>query len=138
MKLTNAVANVIGNGWLTFLTTVKASGTLWYPQFAAFPGPYAPPTPNTPTPFMALTMAPVSISASILKAQMVGSAGGAGNEKLFEAISYAFENSFNLWKLSTLVTNVLGTGPVPTFAPPFVMMGPVLGGTGNMLPGGFA
>jgi hypothetical protein len=36
-----------------------------------------------------------------------------------------------------MVTNVLGTGPVPTFAPPYVPVGPVVGGVGNMTPGGF-
>jgi hypothetical protein len=36
-----------------------------------------------------------------------------------------------------MVTNVLGTGPVPTFAPPYVPVGPVVGGVANMTPGGF-
>ena len=36
-----------------------------------------------------------------------------------------------------MVTNVLGTGPVPTFAPPYVPVGPVVGGVGTMMPGGF-
>jgi hypothetical protein len=35
-----------------------------------------------------------------------------------------------------MVTNVLGTGPVPTFAPPYVPVGPVVGGIANMPPGG--
>ena len=35
-----------------------------------------------------------------------------------------------------MVTNVIGTGPVPTFAPPYVPGGPVVGGVGSMPPGG--
>ena len=59
------------------------------------------------------------------------------HKELFESISDAFEKSYNLWKASTMVTNVLGTGPVPTFAPPYVPAGPVVGGVGTMTPGGF-
>jgi len=59
------------------------------------------------------------------------------SDELFVAIASAFERVFNLWQVSTMVTNVLGTGPVPTFAPPYVPVGPVVGGVGTMLPGGF-
>jgi hypothetical protein len=44
---------------------------------------------------------------------------------------------FKVWQASTMVTQVMGTGPVPTFAPPYVPAGPVLGGVGTMPPGGF-
>ena len=137
IKLTTAVANVIGTAWLNFTATVKVAGMPWYPAFAAFPGPVVPPMPNIPCPFAALTMVAVSVSASVLKSQMVGLASDPGNESLFEAIGDAFEKSFNTWKVSTMVTNVMGTGPIPTFAPPYVPVGPVVGGMGMMLPGGF-
>ena len=136
LKLTMAVAKVIGTAWLTFTATVRVPGMPWYPAFAAFPSPMAPPTPNVPCPFAALTMVEVSVSASVLKSQMVAIAG-PGNESLCDAIGDAFEKSFNLWKVSTMVTNVMGTGPIPTFAPPYVPVGPVVGGIGMMLPGGF-
>jgi hypothetical protein len=57
--------------------------------------------------------------------------------ELFEAIIDGFQKCFLLWQTSTMVTNVLGTGPVPTFAPPYVPAGPVVGGTAVMTPGGF-
>lgn len=137
MKLTSTVANVIGTAWLSFTATVKVAGMPWYPAFAALPSPVAPPTPNIPCPFAALTMVPATISASVLKSQMLAISGESGNERLFDAIGDAFEKSFNLWRVSTMVTNVLGTGPVPTFAPPYVPVGPVVGGIGTMIPGGF-
>ena len=56
---------------------------------------------------------------------------------IVESVLRAFEQYLQLWKVTTLVTNVLGTGPVPTFAPPFVPVGPVVGGVGTMIPGGF-
>jgi hypothetical protein len=136
-KLTTAAANVIGAGWLTFTATVKVPGMPWYPAFAAFPGPVAHPTPNIPCPFAALTMVALSVSAPVLKSQMLGIAGDSGNESLCDAIGDAVERSLNLWKVTTMVTGVMGTGPVPTFAPPYVPVGPVVGGVGMMRPGGF-
>jgi hypothetical protein len=140
LKYTTVVANVIGTAWLSFTATVKVAGMPWYPAFAAMPSPVAPPTPNIPCPFAALTQVPVSISANVLKMQMIGMLGDPTapfHKELFEAIADAFEKSYNLWKVTTMVTNVLGTGPVPTFAPPFVPVGPVVGGVGTMVPGGF-
>jgi hypothetical protein len=140
MKYTNVIANVIGTSWLTFTATVKVAGMPWYPAFAAMPSPVAPPVPNVPCPFAALTQVPVSISMDVMKLQMVGMLGDPTapfHAQLFEAICDAFEKSYNLWKVSTMVTNVIGTGPVPTFAPPYVPVGPVVGGIGMMTPGGF-
>jgi len=140
MKYSNVIATVLGTAWLTFTATVKLAGLPWYPAFAALPSPVAPPTPNIPCPFATLIQVPVSISAPILKAQMVAQLGdpmAPFSNELFESIADAFEKTYNIWKASTMVTNVLGTGPVPTFAPPLVPMGPVVGGIGTMTPGGF-
>ncbi len=139
LKMTNTIASVLGSAWLTFTATVKVTGMPWYPAFAAVPAPVAPPAPNIPCPFAALTMVPTSIGKDVLTLQMVGVDGDPmSNHKLvYAAIADAFEKIFNLWKVSTMVTNVLGTGPVPTFAPPYVPVGPVVGGVGTMIPGGF-
>jgi hypothetical protein len=139
-KMTSTIANVLGTAWLTFTATVKVTGMPWYPAFAAVPSPVAPPTPNIPCPVAALTMVAISISANVLTMQMVGMDGGLSNDhkRLYAAVADAFEKTFNLWKVSTMVTNVLGTGPVPTFAPPYVPVGPVIGGVGTMTPGGFS
>ncbi|MBX3162271.1 MAG: hypothetical protein KF773_40275 [Deltaproteobacteria bacterium] len=139
MKYSNAIATVISTGWQTFTATVKVMGMPWYPAFAAFPGPMAPPTPNIPCPFAALTQVPMSISCNALKGlktTQLGDPMAPFHQELFEAIADAFEKCYNIWKASTMVTNVLGTGPIPTFAPPFVPIGPVVGGTAMMAPGG--
>jgi hypothetical protein len=141
MKYSNVIATVISTGWMTFTATVKIPGLPFYPAFIAFPGPMVPPPgiPNTPVPFAALTQVPVSISASVLKGQMVAQLGDPRapfHAELFESIADAFEKCYNTWKVSTMVTNVLGMGAVATFAPPVVPAGPVLG-TATMMPGGF-
>ncbi len=141
MKYSNVVANVLGTAWLSFTATIKVPGLPWYPAFAAFPSPVAPPTPNIPCPVATLTQVPVSIAPALLKQQMVGMLAdpmAPFHGELFEAICDAFDKMYTMWKVSTMVTNVLGTGPIPTFAPPYVPAGPVLGGVANMTPGGFA
>ncbi len=140
LKYTNVVANVLGTAWLSYTATIKVPGMPWYPAFAAMPSPVAPPTPNIPCPVVALTQVTASIMPDVMKMQMVGQLAdpmAPFHDKLFEAICDGFDKCFKIWQTSTMVTNVLGTGPVPTFAPPYVPVGPVVGGVGTMPPGGF-
>jgi hypothetical protein len=138
LKYTTVVATVMGNTWLQYTGTIKVPGLPWYPAFAAFPAPVAAPTPNVPCPVAALTQVPPLPAA--MKQQMVGQLGDPNapfHSELFESICDAFDKMFKMWQTTTMVTNVLGTGPVPTFAPPYVPVGPVVGGVGTMPPGGF-
>jgi hypothetical protein len=140
IKYSTAVASVIGTAWLTYTASIKIPGLPFYPAFAAFPSPVAPPTPNVPVPLIALTQVAVGVSKMALKGQMVGQLGdpmAPFHKELFDCIADAFDKCFQLWQGTTMVTNVLGTGPVPTFAPPYVPVGPVMGGVGTMPPGGF-
>jgi hypothetical protein len=138
-KFSNVIAQVISTAWLTFTATVKLPPLPLYPAFATVPSPIAPPTPNTPVFFTVLAQVPTSISCQVMKMQMVGQLADPGapfHAELFECICDAFEKSYTAWKLATQVTKILGTGPVPTFAPPIVPAGPVVGGIGAMTPGG--
>lgn len=51
---------------------------------------------------------------------------------LMDSIAYAFEVCFKQWQTTSQVTKVLGSGVNPANVP-----APVVGGIGNMLPGGF-
>jgi hypothetical protein len=140
MKYTQAIATAIGTGWLSYTASIKLAAMPLYPAFATFPSPMAPPTPNVPSPLIALTQVTTSISASSLKDSMVGLLGDQGaahHKELFGAVADAFEKCFTIWQSSTQVTNVLGTGAIPTFAPPVMPAGPVVAGIGTMTPGGF-
>ena len=139
IKYATAIASTIGTGWLTWQSSIKIPGLPFYPAFAAFPSAMAPPMPNVPVPLIALTQVTTTLGASALKGQMVGQLGdpmAPFHKELFEAISDSFEKCFLIWQPSTMVTNVLGTGPIPTFLPPFVPVGPVVGGIATMAPGG--
>jgi hypothetical protein len=137
LKYSNAIASAISAAWQTW--QLGLSGVLSYPAFAAFPGPVAPPTPSIPMPLIAfasggealLSAAPLSAQ---MKANFADPAAPHVNE-LFDALANAFATVFQMFKLSTLVQNVLGTGPIPTFAPPIIPVGPVVGGVGTGAPG---
>ena len=141
LKYSNAIATTIGTAWLAYTASIKILPPLpWYPAFTAFPGPIAPPMPNLPSPLMALTQVPASLAPAAMKGQMIGLLGDPQamyHKELFGAVCDAFDKCFKIWQGATQVTNVLGTGPIPTFAPPYVPVGPVVGGVGNMTPGGF-
>lgn len=136
-KYSNAIANALGTVWQAWHLAIV--GTLQYPAFAAFPGPVAPPTPNVPIPLAALpSPGEVGLAPPALQGLMF--ANLADPEALhaldlFNAMATAFNTVFQTFKATTMVQNVLGTGPIPTFAPPFVPVGPVVGGVGNGAPG---
>lgn len=137
LKYSNAIANAVSTAWQTW--QLGLSGMLSYPAFVAFPGPVAPPTPSIPMPLIAFASGGEALlGATPLSAQMKANfadpAAPHVNE-LFDALANAFATVFQMFKLSTLVQNVLGTGPIPTFAPPIIPVGPVVGGVGTGAPG---
>ncbi len=140
LRYTTAVANVLGTGWTAYTASIKVPGLPWYPLFAAVPSLVAPPTPNIPTPIIALTQVTAPLSASTMKNMMCAALGDPTamyHKEIFDAVCDAFEKCFQLWQTTTMVTKVLGTGGVPTFAPPIAPAGPVVAGIGTMIPGGF-
>jgi len=130
IKYSKAIATTISNMWQLWQTGL--TGVLMYPTFAAFPGPMAPPTPNTPVPLITFASpGEVGLSPTSLKALMMlnlADPDALHAMDLFDSLSTAFNTIFQQFKATTLVQNVLGTGSIPTFAPPFVPVGPVLGG----------
>jgi hypothetical protein len=140
-KYSMSIASAISLGWLAYQATIKVPGLPWYPAFATVPSPVAPPVPNVPCPVVALIQVPVPVMSMTLRGQMIAFLGdptAQHSQVLFASIAGAFEACFILWQTTTQVTKVIGTGPVPTFAPPVVPVGPVVGGVGNMVPGGFS
>jgi hypothetical protein len=124
-----ALAEAIGPAFDIFAATLKMPGLPLFPSFAAFPGPVAPPTPSVPVPLIALLgvqPAPQKQFTALTPTQ----------RRACEAVVDAFDPTFGIWRASTMVS-VLGTGPVPTFAPPYVPVGPVVGGIATGTPGSF-
>jgi hypothetical protein len=140
LKYTTAVANVLGPAWMTYSSALKIPGLPWYPMFATFPSPVAPPTPNVPTPIGSLIQVKATLVPAVMKQQMVGMLADPRapyHKELFESICDAFDKMFTIWLTSTMVTNVMAIGPCPSMALPVPVPGPIVGGTAMMAPGGF-
>jgi hypothetical protein len=125
-----AVAGSIGEAWGFFQRSVSVPGLPWYPSFAAVPGPHAPPTPNVPMPLAACTYDGATLSASRLVEGMKRRLPNTAPDvvRFFEAIAEGFQSAVGAWIPSQQVSNVLGQGPCPTFAPPYVPTSPVIAG----------
>jgi hypothetical protein len=144
-KYRDAVAKGVSTCFKRWQDQVTVPGLPWYPAFAAFPGPMAPPMPNIPTPLIACPSAQMTeiVMPDSMKSEMCSALDGGLKDKdpdkhyesLFEAIATVLALSFVMWLPMQQVMLVLGKGPIPTFAPPFVPVGPVVGGDNIPTPG---
>lgn len=131
-----------------FISKVTIPGLPWYPAFAAFPAPAAPPMPNTPWPLIACPstgLPSITVPKKLQDAMcdaLSGSIKQNSNDEfyktVFEAIATALSLGFTVWIASQTVTNVIGSGQVPSFVPPPTgpIPGPVVNGTIVNAPGG--
>jgi len=135
-EVADVFADSIGGAWKAWQDYVTIPGLPWYPAFAAWQGPQAPPTPNIPTPLISLVSSRMSeltspkqmsarITARLSETGLASPEASAEIQQFSEQISL----SFTIWLSSARVHLVLGQGPVPSYAPPPVPTGPVVGGT---------
>ena len=134
------IAAGVHNRMRLFERLVSVPGLPLFPSFAAMPMPVAPPTPAIPTPMLSLSGgASAMMGASDLKSEIIArypiANPMAGND-VAKAISEALNRAFVPWLTATLVTHMMGSGRVPSFAPPSVPVGPVVNGRATMTPGG--
>ena len=138
---TRAIAAGVHQCWRQWQENVRIPGLPWYPSFAAFPGPQAPPTPNLPTPLAALAspLASKLTNPNDMKTGMSIALGSPGpySAQLFDAVAAATAVSMQMWLTAQMVMNVLGRGPIPVFGPPYVPVGPVVMGDNIPVPGHF-
>ena len=144
-KYRDAVAAGVSKCFKNWQGQVMVPGLPWYPAFAAFPSAMAPPMPNIPTPLIACPSAMMTqiVMPDSMKSEMVNAFDGGLKQKdkkkqheaLFDAIATVLALAFMMWLPSQQVMLVLGKGPIPTFAPPFVPVGPVMGGDNVAAPG---
>jgi hypothetical protein len=144
-KMRDAVAKGVSDCFKKWQDQVMVPGLPWYPAFAAFPGPMAPPMPNIPMPLITCVspMMPQIITPDPMTQAMDDALDGGLKDKdpekhfhaLHLAIATTLSLAFLMWLPMQQVMLVLGKGPVPTFAPPFVPVGPVVMGDNIAIPG---
>lgn len=147
-KHRDAVAKGVSKCFKEWQSKVTVPGLPWYPAFVAFPGPMAPPMPNVPTPLIACVSPMITkiTTPMDMKKEMDNALDSGLKDKdpdkqyeaLHDAIATALSAAFMLWLPAQMVMNVMGKGPVPTFAPPYVPVGPVVMGDNLPIPGHLA
>ena len=146
----DAVGKGVGKCLKNFIDGVTVPGLPWYPAFAAFPGPVAPPMPNIPVLLpmcpstgLADITVPQKIQKAILnefKSKLKQNCQEKIHETVFLAIATVLATGFTIWASTQTVNLVMGMGQIPTFAPPVVPAGPVVNGQnipsggGNLMP----
>ncbi len=133
-------ASAVSEAWKLWQDFVTVPSLPWYPTFAAFPGKNAPPTANVPTPLITLVSSKIAeFEPNTLKARIKNKLGIAANQPGADAAitQYVTKTStaFGVWLASQQVMLVMGKGPVPSFNPPLVPVGPVVRGSANSAPG---
>lgn len=146
-KWIDAVADGVADCWEQWQKKVMVPGLPFYPAFAAYPLASAPPLPNVPFPLITCPSAMMSkMTPTQLQDAMVGKLDGGIKsddsdkhyEAAFGAIGTALSVAFLIWLPSQQIMLVMGKGPVPTYAPPYVPVGPVIGGDNIAAPGHLA
>jgi hypothetical protein len=134
---TKGVAGAIDQGWTQLQRSVHVPSLPWYPSFAAVPAPMAPPTPNVPMPLSSCNPDLTAFVPSKLVRSMTALQGKpvAGAESVFGAIATGLSTALSTWITSQMIMRVMGRGPVPSHAPPFVPAGPVVSGDNIAIPG---
>lgn len=137
-KVAAAFAKAAGKAWQGWVSKVSVPGLPWYPAFAAYPGPMAPPIPNVPTPLTSIAPG-ASIDAGKVSSSIISSLGSLADEPGAQSAVNNFATMFSvgfiIWLATKQVMNVLGKGPVPSYAPPYVPVGPVIQGDVYPIPG---
>ena len=136
------IAAGIHNQWRGFQQEVRVPGLPWYPAFAAFPGPFAPPMPNVPCPLSALSAQALRFMKEAEIARAISDKFGNPKpncaSEVAKVVAAGVEKALYPWLSGTMVTRVMGKGPIPSFAPPYVPVGPVVGGSGDNVAGGLS
>ena len=143
-----AVIEGFSKPWMDFAKAVTLPGLPLWPAFCAFPGPMAPPMPVIPMPLIAYIspkMTAVAMASDMKKAMIDAldkgvkdEDGPKHHEKIFESIATAVTLATVAWLPMQMVMNLMGKGPIPTFAPPVVPVGPVVAGDVLPTPGPLA
>lgn len=122
---TAQLAGALDSAFRGAMGTFSLPGLAMYPAFASWPGPMAPPMPCIPQPL------PVALPG-LGRIGSVTSPVAGDMAPTARAAMTAARGTLLANVAGTRIVNAMGTGPVPTFAPPFVPAGPVI--SGRILP----
>lgn len=133
--IADAVASTIWQAWKQWADGVTVPSLFWYPSFAAFPGPVAPPTPNVPSPLVLCVSKglPAMSAASLGPAMLTALGTGplpAGTREAVDRLADALGDAFRDWIAHANVSLVFGAGSAAV-ASPLIPVAPVTGSVIN-------
>lgn len=99
-----------------------------YPSFVCYPGSEAPDTACLPIPLAPFVIADPVDSAAIAAGLASDLSGRSGGASFATEIAQWYEQKFETWAMGAYFS-FTGSGPVPSWAPPVVPVGPVFNGT---------
>lgn len=143
-QFARAVLTGVSDQFTLWQDAVTVPNLPWYPSFAVFPGPMAPPTPNIPIPIIACAsnqIAKIVVPSELdnaIQSHLPAALKRTMNESFMHLLTVKLSLYFNAWLVSQLVQRVMGSGPVPHFAPPYVPTGSVINGSASAAPGHLA
>lgn len=135
-EIAGVLSKVLAAAWNDWAAGFQLQLPTAYPTFAAFPGRSAPPTPAIPASLSQGSSAgEASLKASILTNKLraalrIYATKGSGGtpDQAMKSLASWIDSSFNEWKSLTKMVGLMGRGQVATYAPPYVPVGPVVGG----------
>jgi hypothetical protein len=131
------LATVLANAWNEWAGGFQIQIPKAYPSFAAVPGRFAPPTSASEAPLLSQgsSAGEVSLKSPFLANRLGTALHNPSNQlnwrksqQAMESLAKWVEGSFNEWKNGARIVGLVGKGPVPTFSPPYVPVGPVVAG----------
>jgi hypothetical protein len=136
VEIAQAFAAPVWSGWENWMVTFNIPSFPAFPSFAAYAGPVAPPTPAVPIPLLQTDGDRESLRAGALKTEIMSRLEPWKNDRdaheAVERFTEWLDAAFTEAIIKSRIENLMGEGPVPTYAPPQVPMGPVV--DGNILP----
>ena len=137
-EVSQVLARELAAAWNQWAAGFQLKLPKAYPSFAAVPGPAAPPTPAAAGAIplsQGNSTGESSLAAAILANRLAsalrGSAirfGAASVDQAVKSLAIWIDSSFTQWKGAVKLVGIMGKGPAPTFAPPYVPVAPVIKG----------
>jgi len=134
--ISEALARVLAAAWNEWAAGFQIHVPKAYPSLAAVPGPFARPTPAAEAPSLSQGS---SGGEFALKAPLLANKLGSAlrmytteaqgiPDQAMKGLAEWVDASFNEWRSLVKLSGLMGGGSVPTFAPPYVPVGPVVAG----------
>lgn len=134
-RIATPLSQALASAWSSWAAGFQLTA-LAFPTFAAVPGPVAPPTPSVPillrnaaSPGESFLRSSVLSATIIQSLQSQRSLASGDMLKAINSLAQWVDMSFQEWKANVVIVGMIGQGSVPTFAPPYVPVGPVSQGS---------